>query len=186
MEQTSRCRAFFYVLSVVALVALVALPAVGVQAAAKKYVNDTYGFSTEFPDNWVSQSQKTAAGSALIFSGPEGTDEFFTTINLQVVIRKATDTLDERANGVEKQFATAPNFKRISRERFTLAGQPAIRLLVTYQQPGGKEMFKQEQVIAERGSFFYMIAYTAQTSLYDRAAAVMKTAIDKFQFRPTP
>ena len=167
------------------VVVVMLLVAAALEGAAQKYVNSTYGFSTEFPDGWVSQSQKTKTGSALVFSGPQGTDEYFTTINLQVVIRQPTDTLEGRANGLEQQFATAQDYARISREPFTLAGQPAIRLVVTYRQTGVKEAFKQEQVIAERGAYFYTIAYTAPVGLYERSAAVMKAVIAGFQFLPT-
>lgn len=170
----------FGICSAVLVLACVAV----VTAATKKYVNSTYGFSTELPDTWVSLSQKTATGTALVFSGPQGTDEFYTTVNLQVVIRKLSDTLDARADELEQQFATAPQFSRLSRTRFVLAGQPAIRLVVTYQQPGGTERFKQDQVIAERGDYYYMLGYTAPADLFDRAAPVMAQVISSFQFLP--
>ena len=46
----------FGICSAVLVLACVAV----VTAATKKYVNSTYGFSTELPDTWVSLSQKPA------------------------------------------------------------------------------------------------------------------------------
>ena len=69
----------------------------------KKYVNNKFKFSTKFPGNWQSEAKKTkTGGTALVFSGPQGTDEYFTTINLQVVHRQPKDTLQAQAQGFEK------------------------------------------------------------------------------------
>jgi hypothetical protein len=72
----------------------------------------------------------------------------------------------------------------ISRVNSPLGGQPAIRMVVEYQQPGGTERFRQEQVVAERGQYFYLVGYTASPDLYDKAYGAMKQALSTFTFLP--
>lgn len=169
-----------------AALALMALAIAGTVtgAAGRKYVNREYGFSMEVPEHWVSESRKIESGTALIFSGPKGSAEYFATINLQVVIRRPIDTIEERANQLEKQWKTAPAYRMISRATGTLGGQPAIRMVVEYQQPGGTERFRQEQVVAERGLYFYLVGYTASPDLYDKAYGAMQQALATFEFLP--
>jgi len=163
------------------LLGLFAVPALA--RDIKKYVNNEFKFSTNFPGNWLSEAKKTKTGGiALVFSGPQGTDEYYTTINLQVVHRQPKETLQSQAQGFAKQLATAPKYKIFSVVEGDLSGQKAVRMVAVYQLPGGEEMFKQDQLIVERGNYFYWIGYTAPENLFEKYKGIMEQAVGSFQF----
>jgi hypothetical protein len=149
-----------------------------------EYTNNKFKFSTRLPRHWVSEIKNTPKTSAIIFSGPKDTEEYYTTINLQVTTRQPKDTLKSQAQGFAKQLATAPKYKILSLDEGNLAGQPAVRIKAVYQGPGTKETFKQDQVIAEKGAYFYWIGYTAPEDLFEKYAKFMEQAIGSFKFLP--
>ena len=150
------------------------------------YRNAQFKFATEVPAHWQSEGKNSPTSSALVFSGPKGTDEYFTTINFQVVRRKAQgeDTIDSRAKDLQRQWATAPKYQLVAQEKGQLGGAPAVRMLAQYQAPGGPDLYRQEQFVTEKGQYFYLIGYTAPADLYDKAYPAMARVIKAFQFLP--
>jgi hypothetical protein len=167
--------------------ALVASVAAAQQAAQPvTYVpfrNTQFKFATEIPAHWESERPTP---SALVLSGPKGGDEYYTTINFQVVQRRAQgeDGLDFRARELQRQWATAPKYQLVSQEQGQLGGAPAVRMLAQYQIPGGTDLYRQEQFVCEKGAYFYLISYTAPVDLYPKHYAKMERAIKAFQFLP--
>ena len=151
----------------------------------KEYINNELKFSTKFPANWQSASKETKTdGTALIFSGPQGTDEYFTTINIQLIHRQPETTVKSQAQDFAKQLTTVPKYKILSVVEGDLSGQKAVRIVAIYQMPGGEEIFKQDQLIVERGKYFYWIGYTAPENLFEKYKGIMEQAIGSFQFLP--
>jgi len=176
-------RLIFALIGLSLVLGLLTAPAVAQDI--KEYVNNEFKFSTKFPGNWQSEAKKTKTGGiALIFSGPQGTDEYYTTINLQVVHRQPKETLQAQAQGFAKQLATAPKYKILSLVEGDLSGQKAVRVVAIYQLPGGEEMFKQDQLIVERGKYFYWIGYTAPENLFEKYKGIMEQTVGSFQFLP--
>jgi len=57
-------------------------------------------------------------------------------------------------------------------------------MVAIYQLPGEKEMYKQDQLIVERGKYFYWIGYTAPENLFEKYKGIMEQAVGSFQFLP--
>jgi hypothetical protein len=146
------------------------------------YTNQRLGFSFQVPANWPAPEKKSVA--TLIFSGPQGSLQYRTTINVQLVQRKANANLQTEAKEIIKQWATAPKYKLLSRQTGSLAGKRGMRLVVQYQLPGTEEMFKQEQFIVDRPPYFFWIGYTAPLELFDANRHFMAKAIETLKFMP--
>jgi len=65
------------------------LPAVPVGVTFTPYVNKTFGFTSELPASWRAEVKD----NAIVFSGAEGTEEYHTTINFQIVRKEAGSSL---------------------------------------------------------------------------------------------
>lgn len=169
---------------VMALAAMIACMPFAVASAQqfKEYTDQSLGFSFQIPSNWPAPEKKSVA--TLIFSGPKGSPQFRTTINVQLVQRKANATLQTAEQSLIKQWSTAPKFKLISRQTGSLANTRGVRLMAQYQLPGTTEMFKQEQFIVDRSTYFFWIGYTAPIELFDANQHFMAKAIDTLKFMP--
>lgn len=182
-EKTKRSGPVIRLALLLMIMAVVSVPSAAAQEFGE-YTNNTFKFSTRLPRHWVSEIKNTPKTSAIIFSGPQNTEEYYTTINLQVITRQPEDTLQSQAQGFAKQLATAPRYKIISLEEGNLAGQPAVRIKALYQGPGTRELFKQDQVLAEKGAYFYWVGYTAPEDLFDKYSLFMDQALGSFKFLP--
>lgn len=169
---------------ILALSLVMVAAAAGAEDRFVPYQNKQFRFATVVPKHWVSELRNTKTTSARIFSGPQRTEAYYTTINFQVVVRKPKETVEDQAKGIQKQWATASRYKLLANDKGTLGGQPAIRLIAVYQGPGTNEMYGQEQYITVNGDYFYWIGYTAPGNLYDKYRPIMEQAINNFRFLP--
>jgi hypothetical protein len=143
-----------------------------------------HGFSMMVPAHWQSESKKTqTGGTALLFSGAQGTEEYDTTINIQIIKRSAEDTLTDQAQHLADQWNTAPKYELIAYDDATLNDHPAVRLVATYQIPGGEDIMKQDQVIVKREKFFFWIGYTAPENLFEKYQEHFEKALGSFRFK---
>lgn len=172
--------------SLAAAVLAICLFAVAAPAQAppfKDYVNHQFNFRMQLPAHWQGQGKNTASGGkALVFSGPAGGEEYFTTINVQVVKAGPGAKVQDQARDFAKQIATAPKYKIISVTEGDLAGAPAVRIQCVYQHPKNKEIFRQDQIIALKGNFFLWLGFTAPKNLYDKYHPLMDRCLASFAF----
>jgi hypothetical protein len=89
-----------------------------------------------------------------------------------------------RARDIQRQWETAAKYQLISSTRGQLGGVQALRMVAQYQASGASELYKQEQIVAEKGQYFYLVSYTAPLNLYDKHYAKMEQVIKTFQFLP--
>ena len=91
------------------------------------YRNTQFKVATEVPGHWQSEGKNSPTSSSLVFSGPKGTDEYYTTINFQVVQRRAQgeDGIELRARDLQRQWETAAKYELISQEEGQLSDAPA-------------------------------------------------------------
>jgi hypothetical protein len=150
------------------------------------YRNAQFKFATEVPGHWQAEGKDSPTSSALVFSGPKGNEEYYTTINFQIVQRRpqGEDGIEVRARDIQRQWGTAAKYQLVSQEKLQLAGAPAVRMIAQYQGPGSSEMYKQEQFVCEKGQYFYLVSYTAPLDLYAKHYAAMERVIKTFQFLP--
>jgi hypothetical protein len=143
----------------------------------ERFENGEFGFAVELPAHWVSKLEKGDDWNAIVFSGAPGSEEYDATINFQFVHRTPADTLNRQADSYQRQLAGLSGFKLLSREEGNIAGRPAVRMVSTFQSPGGlRETMKQEQLIVEGGKYYYWVAYTAPAAIYDRYHAAVEHA----------
>ena len=156
----------------------------GAGASAQEYVdylNKQFGFAFEVPKQWPPPVKKSVA--TLIFSGPQGSEQYHTTINVQLV-KKPGESLQNQVEGVKKQWATATGFKLLSQQPGSLSGYRGVRLLAQYQLPGTNQKFKQEQFIVDRSPYFFWLAYTAPLELFPKYQSIMSQAVGSLRFIP--
>jgi hypothetical protein len=150
------------------------------------YTNVQFKFAADVPGHWVAEGKNSPTSSALVFSGPKGSDEYFTTINFQIVQRRAQgeDGMDVRARDLQRQWGTAAKYQLVSQEKGQLAGAPSVRMVAQYQGPGSTDLYRQEQFVCEKGQYFYLVSYTAPLDLYAKYYASMERVIKTFRFLP--
>ncbi|MEW5910940.1 MAG: DcrB-related protein [Thermodesulfobacteriota bacterium] len=142
------------------------------------------GFSIQVPKHWLPPEKKGTG--TLVFSGPKGSEQYQTTINVQLVRSPAGSSLAKEVQEIEKQWGAAPQYRLLAKQTGTLAGQRGVRLLAQYQLPGTTQMFKQEQFIVDRSPYFFWLGYTAPLALFDKHQAVMVQAVNTLKFVPFP
>jgi len=146
------------------------------------YSSTALGFSMQLPTPWLPPKENPPA--TLIFSGQPGTDQYHTTINAQLVRDPQGSSLEAQSQEIEKQLATAPHFRLLSRQTGTLSGLRAVRLEVEYQEPNGSTLFRQEQFVCDRTPYFFWLGYTAPAHLFDAWHKIMANALETLQFVP--
>ena len=144
------------------------------------YVNQKFKFATQLPSHWESYVKD----NSLIFHGPKGTEEYHTTINFQIINRTPQDSLETQGQDLERQWSTFPDYKLLGRDKGRLAGQPALRLRAVYQAPQGGELFQQEQLVVERGPYYYCIGDTAPQRLFSKYKWALDQVLKTFKFLP--
>jgi hypothetical protein len=154
--------------------------------AAKTYADRNLGYSLTLPEHWAAQVKPGSGGRSLVFSGAKGTQEYATTISLQVLPRKAYADLTTLAGDLVSQWQRLPDYKLLARQKGKLAGRPALRLLVEYHQPGGKQTYRQEQFACLGDGNYYLLAYTAPVSLFERFRPHLAQALDSFALSGGP
>gem|GEM_PF-5551791 len=156
-------------------------------ASAQEYVGYTYnpmGFSLQVPKHWLPPERKGTG--TLVFSGPKGSEQYQTTISVQLVRPPAGSSLQKEVQAVEQQWRSAPQYQLLSKQTGTLAGQRGVRLLAQYQMPGTTQIYKQEQFIIDRAPYFFWLGYTAPLPLFDKHQAAMVKAVNTLKFVPFP
>ncbi|MBI5521561.1 MAG: hypothetical protein HY910_02945 [Desulfarculus sp.] len=172
-------------MSMAALVALLLLVGLGAAPALAaefaNYSNEALGFACQVPGHWPPPSTKPPA--TYIFAGPQGSEEYYTTLNAQLVHNPAS-TLEVQAQEFLGQIGNNPQYRLLARQTGTLAGKRGVRLLVEYQLPGSSQVFRQEQFVANRAPYYFWLAYTAPVDLFDRHHALMARAVASLTFLP--
>ena len=161
-------------------VLLIHAQALASQVQYAPYTNEAYNFSVQLPSHW----EQEASGNAMVFSGPQDTEEWNTTINFQIIPLADSITIDSVSGQLQSQWQGSPNYKLLSETPGKLDGHPALRLLVTYGIEGQNVTISQEQLLVRGNSSIYAIAYTAPESLFERHHDKMAVALDSFRILP--
>lgn len=145
--------------------------------SSKLYTYDNHDsrYSIKYPKDWVYDQSNPGT---VIFSGKQGTPEFFSTVNIQTILTKKSggDYEDVKAftDDINKQAK-----KESSEAKFLEQGPISITavnglkmegqyLIFTYKYRN--IMFKQWQIVLLRndGQVFYAWAYTSPVAQYDK------------------
>ncbi|MCB2225840.1 MAG: DUF1795 domain-containing protein [Desulfarculaceae bacterium] len=162
------------------LTALLLCPAVA-NAAAYKVLNlPSLGCSLELPAAWVGHKK----GKALVYSGAKGTDEYRTTISLQVVNQRAYPSLQAVAADYIKQWKSGGRFQLLTQQSGTVGGRQSVLLAARYTYQG--RTFHQEQIIISRPPYYYLLGYTSPEEIRSLGKPHILHAVKTFRFLPLP
>ncbi len=148
----------------------------------KLFNESGFGFTVSYPSNWIYE----ADNSLVVFSGPENTDEYFTTINIQNLIKGegGYSDFDEIYQDYREQFLTA-NESRISEMQYEIFEQdnteyPMMFFDVEYEREN--ENFKQTIAIIERpDNIFHQFSYTAPVDLFSLSEDTAENMFESFK-----
>lgn len=136
-------------------------------------------FSIGYPPNWVIKTQ----GPVVIFVSPkENNDDFLENLNVIVAPTEEPVTLDEYTDaGINqlKQMFTELNI--LNRDKMTLSGKPAIRIVYEASKDG--QTNKLMQVISKSNNTFFIITYTGSLNGYERSLATAQEMIQSFRIK---
>lgn len=161
------------------LLLLAACPALAAEFV--NYSDEALGFACQVPAGWPPPRSKPPA--TLIFAGPQGSEQYYTTLNAQLV-HNPSSSLEAQAQEFLGQISSNPHYRLLARQTGNLAGLRGVRLVVEYQLPGTNQVFRQEQFVADRAPYFFWLAYTAPVDLFDRHQALMARAVASLSFHP--
>lgn len=140
------------------------------------YRNPKFGFLTELPAHWESKVKNNAH----VFSGPQGSEDFQTTINFQFIPRQG-QSARALAEELVAQWRKMEGFELLDHKRGECFGQPCQLLVARYKLPAG-ELFQQQQLVIERDPYFYLIAFTAPPELFAKYSFVMNHLMETYKF----
>lgn len=135
-------------------------------------------FSIGYPSDWVI---KTQGPIAIFVSSKEGnTDDFLENLNVIVAAVEQPVTLDEYANaGVDQLKDMFTEFNMLSKDKTTLSGSPAIRLVYEASKDGQSNKFM--QVVSKSDDKFFILTYTGSLKGYDTHLSTAQEMIASFK-----
>lgn len=141
-----------------------------------------FGFTVSYPNNWIYETD----AFLVVFSGPENTDEYFTTVNIQNLIKgeEGYSTLEDIYKDYREQFLTV-NATRIGEMEYEIFEQdnteyPMIFFDVEYEREN--EDFKQTILVIERpGQVYHQFSYTAPADLYELSEDIADQMFESFK-----
>lgn len=149
---------------------------VGDETGVKRYENAREGFALELPASWTARMYPGPA--ALI---ARAADDGGFAPNMNVSLAAPTDDLE---SFVERELERAADYltdlQIRDRERVTVAGRPAIRVLSRYRQ--GRFSIALAQWIIDHDSRQVTISAAAEESEWHSAEPRFKTMVESFEF----
>jgi hypothetical protein len=152
------------------------------QGGTKLFQETGFGFTISYPDHWTYETDNFL----VVFSGPENTDEYYTTVNIQNLIKGegGYTEMEDIYRDYEMQLntagsATMSDMKYGKFEQDNLE-YPMMQFDVQYEQ--NNENFKQIIFIIERpDNVYHQFSYTAPKDLYELSEHTSKTMYDSLK-----
>lgn len=150
------------------------IPQSQIKETANVFQEQGWGFKIEYPTDWIYEKVNDYT---VIFSGPENTETFYTTLNIQKIaatkIGGEYSTADALLQSLKNQIATAQNSNstEVADMNYTSkTGETILARGFIAQYTRQNENFQQLQLVIKSndGEIFYAIAYTAPADLYDK------------------
>jgi|GEM_PF-1855910 len=154
------------------------------------FEDDKLGYKIEYPHNWVCEKP---GKYKILFSGKEGTDAYYSTVNIQNFASKKIgggyDDINSVIKDFKKQIMTHSDDPKIYNERKFVykATNGAIltgeEFIAEYTKSG--EKFKQWQIFIpkDNGEVFYAWIYTAPADMYETYLEVAKKMLDSWKIK---
>lgn len=149
------------------------------QVSYRVYQDQNLSYSLELPAHW--RARHDSKDRYLVFSGPQGSPEYRLTISLQLVDAIAFPNIGAVDGKLTAQWSRLRGYHLLARQNGSLAGQSALRLLMTFQIGQG-QVFRREQFICRKGPYYYLLAYTAPEKLFSGGMPYRNQALASLRF----
>lgn len=124
------------------------------------------GFAIPYPEHWVYERPQE---NLVIFSGPEGTDEYYTTINVQNLLSTRQGGIYSDVESIyqdyKEQFEEAEG--EVVHKEIELTGETPFMNLLSYYFLEGEEFWQWMIVVQRDEDIFHQLTYTAPEDLFD-------------------
>lgn len=140
------------------------------------YENANPQFTVELPTDWIKEEND----QSLVFSGKQGTEQWQTTINFQLVAGVNQQLPAHVAEFKDQWKDFDPDYRLLSEQNGTLDGYSAISLRAQYHDPSDGSEVQQTQFLVQYPEFVFFIAYTAPAKLYDAYYPVIERVLTSF------
>ena len=138
----------------------------------------------EVPTHWTSQKR----GTSTIFSGPRKSEEFRTTITLQIMAPPTPagdqSSLDACASQLLRQVQTSPSGQVGSDDTVTLAGLTARRIRASFAIDG--QAFCMDQLVVVRPPHACWLGFTAPKELFEEYHRHFERAVSTLSLAEAP
>jgi len=139
------------------------------------YTGVNYKF--DYPNDWIFSSDN----NVITISGPESTEEFYVTINLQVLSNAEYSSKEDVAGGIVSQIMDYDSNAVVSNNIMTsLGGEVAGQFDVSYNLEGQAQ--KARYVVAEHNNDFYTLSFQAPRDIFDKYVGLFEHARNSFKF----
>ncbi len=149
-------------------------PAPAAPPTTRVFSDELLGLSFELPADW----RHERIGQRHIFSGPEGTDLFFTTVTLQPL--GPGEKLDVALSRAYESALGYRGFAWERREPTTVAGRPALRYGVTFELH--EKQRRKSGVVLDSGEQLLDLSYGATTELFATGLPAFTLLVDSLSF----
>ena len=151
------------------------------------FAESGYGYTISYPQHWIYEKDTQ---NSVIFSGPEGTDEYHTTVTIQTLFSTEAggnyNSLDDLYQDLYNQFDEINGiFDLYEEDTHTYNGvsYPMIIFDTVYRLDG--ENFWQYVILFERDQHAYhAVYYTAPLELIEMSTAIFAEMVETFIFVP--
>ncbi len=145
-----------------------------------------FGYTIQYPSDWI---YTKSSSYIVVFSGPEGTDAFYSTVSIQNVASIKRGGKYENINSfiadLKNQLVAGAKNTKIYNEKPLMYEKNWIKLIgeefiAEYMRQG--EHFKQWIVVVKRenGEIFYGWFYTAPKNIYNAFLPLAKAMLDSW------
>lgn len=146
-----------------------------------------YGYTISYPQHWIYEKDDS---NSVIFSGPEGSDEYYTTVTVQTLFSTEVggnyNSLDGLYEELYNQFDEMNGiFDLYEEDTHTYKGisYPMIMFDTVYRMDG--EDFWQYVILFERDEYAYhAVYYTAPLELIELSTDIFAEMLETFIFVP--
>jgi hypothetical protein len=135
------------------------------------------GVALDVPRDWVEQ----ATGTSHVFSGPPGTDAWYTTLTLQPLAK--ADAGEDLETAVARAYDAVGERRGFAWERrdpFTAAGRPALFYRVRFEHHETPR--EKACVLVDAGTHWLDLCYAATAELFASGLPVFEDALQSLSF----
>jgi hypothetical protein len=138
------------------------------------FYHDALGIGFDLPVHWTYHSQASSRGSVLVFSGPNHTNQYYTTVTLQAVT-SPQESLYQALLTVHESILGLPEFAWIAREPAVIDGRPALRYALCVQLHESLRL--KYGVLLEASGYLVNLTYSGTTEVFGDAVGVFEDIV---------